>query len=218
MRQNLEEVWEASGREAEDPGLKQRYVQLPRLPVRLVVCPQGKAVNQGGIVRIAEAYRVEHVDFMQEDENAVELSGSIGAWTWQSYSLGESDEALNRAISEGFTPVALNLSDRAVAVEQFEWTFPTVLVVGSEKSGVPGPMLERCRAEIAIPMYGLVTSINVASATAICLQYAVQAYRRLDPNFVPARGRSQSLVNQRQGELALGRPKHEARGDAPDAG
>ncbi len=218
MRQNLEEVWEASGREAEDPGLKQRYVQLPRLPVRLVVCPQGKAVNQGGIVRIAEAYRVEHVAFMQEEENAIELSGSIGAWTWQSYSLGESAEALDEAVRQGFTPVALNLSDRAVGVEQFEWTFPTVLVIGSEKAGVPRAMLDQCHSEVAIPMYGLVTSINVASATAICLQYAVQAYRKQNPDFFPARGRSQKLVDQWQRELALGGAQDKARSDSSDAG
>jgi tRNA C32,U32 (ribose-2'-O)-methylase TrmJ len=67
-------------------------------------------------------------------------------------------------------------------------------VVGAERDGIPPEIEAQCDASVAIPLYGLVTSLNVATATAIVLHSAVEAYAATHPEFEPVRWSSRRLM------------------------
>ncbi|MFW5698115.1 MAG: TrmH family RNA methyltransferase, partial [Fimbriimonadaceae bacterium] len=122
---------EKAQREATDPGLRDRFETLPRVPFRIISSPQGKAVNHGGMLRIADAYRLERVDIEAEPDETVDISGAVGAFKWQPHRWVGTVEAVQEAKESGYTTYALDLNENAVPLESVDWRFPCALVLGS---------------------------------------------------------------------------------------
>lgn len=59
--------------------------------------------------------------------------------------------------------------DAEIAIDQHDFTRPTLLVVGNETWGMSASYKELCDSIVKIPMYGSASSLNVASATSIIL-------------------------------------------------
>ncbi len=194
MHDALNNAWESGGKTANDPGLREIYSQIERAPIRLIVLPLGKSINQGGMTRVADAYRIQQVDFAKEPDRAIDFAAQRGSKGWQPWSWNEPDTALESARADGCTIVALTISERAIDVANFEWTFPCAIVVGEENAGVPSEIEAKCDASIAIPLYGLINSLNVVTATAICLEYAIRAYSTVNADFRPVRTASRKLI------------------------
>jgi tRNA G18 (ribose-2'-O)-methylase SpoU len=184
----------AEGRLPKDPGLRERFRSLPRAPIRLIAPHLAKDVNQGGLLRLAEAFRLEGVDFEPADTAECDLRGAVGGKSWQPHRWIEPVEAIAEARGRGFRIVALSVQEGSVALERMQWTFPTALVVGCEDIGVPTELRGLCDESVAIPMYGMVDSLNVAVSTGIVVHRMVMAYRKTHPEFVPAREASRRLV------------------------
>ncbi|MEL7296486.1 MAG: 23S rRNA (guanosine(2251)-2'-O)-methyltransferase RlmB [Pseudomonadota bacterium] len=55
-----------------------------------------------------------------------------------------------------------------------DYRAPTALVMGTEGDGLSPEIMQRCDQTIAIPMAGVVESLNVSVATAVCLYEAVR--------------------------------------------
>ena len=81
-------------------------------------------------------------------------------------------EALDRLREEGYVGVALETSERAVAVETFTWPAKSCLVLGNEVAGVTQPLLDACENHVEIAMYGAKESFNVAVAFGIAAHQA----------------------------------------------
>lgn len=195
MLSALEEAWTSGGHDAADPGLREVYDQIPRAPVRLIVLPLGKAINHGGMTRVADAYRIERVDLSPEPDRAIDFAGSRGSKGWQPWRWIPTDVALEEARNDGYSIAALTLSDRAFDVATAPWKFPLAILIGEENAGVPAELEAECDFSIAIPLYGLVQSLNVVTATAIALDYAIRAYARESPEFQPVRTASRGLLD-----------------------
>lgn len=180
-------------RTANDPELRRTYRALPRAPIRLVVPPMGNFVNQGGILRIAEAFRLESVLFQDEADGMTDLSGGTGIWKWQPYRWLAADQAIADSRSEGYHIYGLTMGDSCIAVQQVDWTFPCALVLGEERHGLRPELRDACDTLVAIPMYGLLGSLNVATACAIAVHEAMRAYR-MQSGFAPARAASRRLL------------------------
>lgn len=194
MQSALDEAWSEGGKVPADPGLREVYESMPRAPIRVIVLPLGKAVNQGGMTRVADAYRIERVDFSREEDRAIDFAGQRGTKGWQPWRWVPAGQALTEAKDEGYTVAALTLSDRAVDVAEVTWRFPLAILVGEENNGVPPELESQCDLSIAIPLFGLVQSLNVVTASAIALEYAIRSYRRENPEFQPVRCGSRNLV------------------------
>lgn len=194
MQAALNEAWTSGGHEAADPGLREVYDQIPRAPIRLIVLPLGKAINHGGMTRVADAYRIERVDLSPESDRAIDFAGSRGSKGWQPHRWVPAEVALEEARHEGYHLAALTLSKRAVDVATAPWKFPLAIVIGAENSGVSPEIEAQCDFSIGIPLYGLVQSLNVVTATAICLDYAIRTAAREDPNLLPVRTSSRQLL------------------------
>jgi tRNA G18 (ribose-2'-O)-methylase SpoU len=194
IRASLGEAWETGARPGEDLGLRAAYEDIPKAPIRLIALPLNKDVNHGGLLRIADAFRLERVDLCRAPDRAIDFSGNRGTSQWQPYRWTEPEEAVQDALKDGFTLCALTLSPQAVDIMEVQWQFPLAIVLGSEVAGVPAEIEERCELAAAIPMYGLVTSLNVATAAAIVVQQAIRAYAMQNPEFQPVRSASRRLL------------------------
>ncbi len=190
----MQEVSDSAWLEVEHAAgtLRGQIKEVPRLPVEIIACPLGKDVNHGGILRLAEAFRVERVSFSMEPDQATDFSGNRGAARWQPYRWLDVHQALDEL--DGYQKVALTLSEDAHDFQQFDYQFPLAFVVGSEMFGIPKDVAERCDGCVAIPMYGLMGSLNVATATAIVIQHIARRYAETH-SFEPVREESKRLLS-----------------------
>lgn len=179
LHENLKAAWESSRHVPEDPGLRDRYPQIPRLPIRLIVCPLALDVNQGGLLRMAEAFRLERVDLAPTD--CRDFSGHSGSLGWQPHRWIPAEEAVAEARAEGYTIAALDLDAAAHPVQRAPWRYPLALVLGREREGIPPEVKAQCDFSVAIPLYGLITSLNVGVAAGIAVHAAVSALPGAEP-------------------------------------
>ncbi len=198
-RQRQERMKEVAGTKWQEletlpESLRERADILPRMPIEIITCPLGKAINHGGLLRIAEAFRCEMVTFSFEEDRFNDFSGHKGSIRWQPYQWLPPLEALEKA--KGRQKVALTLTPEAVNLVDFEFKYPLTLVVGSELDGVPEDVVEQCDACVAIPMFGLMGSLNVATATAIVVHHVASLYAK-QSGFQPLRDQSKRLLDRR---------------------
>lgn len=80
-------------------------------------------------------------------------------------------------VSERKVPV-IGTSDRAI-MEYLDYSYPDpmILMMGSEREGLPDLLMNLCQAKVRIPMVGSSDSLNLAIATAVVL-YEILNQRR----------------------------------------
>jgi TrmH family RNA methyltransferase len=64
-----------------------------------------------------------------------------------------------------------------IPIQTYDFTAPTILLVGNESQGLSDNYRAACDTLVTIPMYGSATSLNVACATSITL-YEIDRQRR----------------------------------------
>lgn len=88
---------------------------------------------------------------------------------------------INTAVSvvraKGMQVFAAHFSDQALDYRDVDYTKPSCILFGNEKSGVTKEAAELVDAHVIIPMLGMVPSLNVSVATAIIL-FEAQRQRR----------------------------------------
>lgn len=77
------------------------------------------------------------------------------------------DEALKRLEEQKIPVYALELVPDAINLADFKPSPELALLLGTETTGIPPSLLERCVASIFIPQQGMKESLNVTIATAI---------------------------------------------------
>ena len=70
--------------------------------------------------------------------------------------------------------LATHLSEDAVDFREIDYTKPTAIIVGQEKTGISEHALKHADQNIIIPMQGMVQSLNVSVAAALILFEAQQ--------------------------------------------
>lgn len=115
-----------------------------------VILPGHRAAGVTPAVRKASAGAVAHLLIAQ----VTNLTRSL--------------EALKK---EGVWVVGLDMAGQQT-YDQYDWTTPTVLVVGSEGKGLGRLVAETCDVLVQLPMRGHVDSLNAAVAGSIVLYHA----------------------------------------------
>lgn len=80
---------------------------------------------------------------------------------------------LQKLKEEGWSLVALEITEGAVDIHEYRPDERVCLIVGHELTGVPEDILSLCDATVKIPMLGKKESLNVAVAAGIAL-YALR--------------------------------------------
>ncbi len=129
--------------------------------------------NIGGIFRTAEAMGVTTIYWRnpQHDLRGQTVT-TIARKTnrkIKSIVVQDPQASLMALKSQGYTVAALELTTASQNVYEVHLPAKLVLVVGSESMGVSQEVLALCDEAYCIPMYGIHTSINVATALGIGL-------------------------------------------------
>ena len=128
--------------------------------------------NAGTIVRTAEAAGALGI---------VTLPGTVDPFSTKSLraSMGSAfrlpiaadvpiEDLVRSARSRGIRVVGA-AADGSMVYSEYDWTTPTLLLLGNEGSGLTKETLAACDSVLSIPLTGSVESLNVASAAAVLL-------------------------------------------------
>lgn len=141
------------------------------------------AWNVGSIFRSADGFGFAHVylcGITPTPENEAVKKTSLGAEDFVTWSHHQDSVKLVKGLKvEGWKVLALEDDEQASSISQFtdtQFPNPTVLIVGSEVTGVDPELIELADHIINIPMHGVKRSFNVANA------FSIAAYALVEQN------------------------------------
>lgn len=147
----------------------------------LTVCLEQvhKPHNVSAIIRTADAVGVHQVHAVWPTTRMRTLvSSAAGSNSWVSVKTHPTiGDAVGHLKAQGMQILATNLSARAVDFRELDYTRPTCVLLGQEKTGITEEALALADQDIVIPMIGMVQSLNVSVASALIL-YEAQRQRQ----------------------------------------
>jgi len=166
---------------------KMERVLRNRQPDLRVVCENiHDPHNVSAILRTCDAAGVGMVHLLYTHEEFPQLGkkSSASAKKWIDIQRHRSFEDLQQALHrDGITIYATHLGEQAISIYDVDWTQPSAIIMGNEHRGVSEEALAIADANVYIPQFGMIESLNVSVATAIILYEAVR--QRLQANWYP---------------------------------
>lgn len=135
--------------------------------------------NLSAVLRTADATGVGHVIWFPDicKPKTVNPEVSKGSEKWVKLEIVDNlTKRLSELKKQGFKIAATHMGSRAVDFRSIDWTTSWVVVMGNEQSGCSDDILEVADENIALPMLGLVQSLNVSVAAAV-IMYEIQRQR-----------------------------------------
>ena len=148
---------------------------LDRRQTDLTVCLEDvhKHHNLSAIVRSADAVGCHHVHAVwPQNQKWLTNNTSGGSKNWIATHLHkdiDSAVAMIRQHNPKVQVLATNLCPEAVDYREIDYTLPTAIIVGQEKTGISPQALAHADKNIIIPMQGMAQSLNVSVAAALIL-------------------------------------------------
>ncbi|WP_230353130.1 tRNA (guanosine(18)-2'-O)-methyltransferase TrmH [Lelliottia sp. WAP21] len=163
----------------------QRYARICEMLARrqpdLTVCMEQvhKPHNVSAIVRTADAVGVHEVHAVWPGNRMRTMASSAaGSNSWVTVTTHSTiGDAVSQLKARGMQILATHLSDDAVDFREIDYTRPTCILMGQEKTGITQEALDLADRDIIIPMTGMVQSLNVSVASALIL-YEAQRQRQ----------------------------------------
>lgn len=159
-----------------DSGLSaEKFAQLERRPIHVVLDNLRSAFNVGSVFRLADACRVSevvccgytaHPPLRKLEQTAM---GSTAAVPWRH--ADETALALAELKERGLMVVGVETAKDAVPFHRFDYRFPCAIVFGNEGYGLSQSALAECDAFVDLPVFGYKNSVNVAAAAAVLLYH-----------------------------------------------
>lgn len=154
---------------------------LARRQPDLTVCMEQvhKPHNVSAIIRTADAVGVHEVHAVWPGNRMRTMASSAaGSNSWVEVKTHRTiAETVTHLKARGMQVLATHLSDRAVDFRDIDYTRPTCILLGQEKTGITREALDLADRDIIIPMTGMVQSLNVSVASALIL-YEAQRQRQ----------------------------------------
>lgn len=163
----------------------QRYARIrAMLAARqhdLTVCMEQvhKPHNVSAVIRTADAVGVHEVHAVWPGSRMrTMVSSAAGSNSWVQVKTHRTiADAVTHLKDQKMQILATNLSDKAVDFREIDYTRPTCILMGQEKTGITQEALDLADQDIIIPMIGMVQSLNVSVASALIL-YEAQRQRQ----------------------------------------
>jgi tRNA (guanosine-2'-O-)-methyltransferase len=153
-----------------------REVLSKRQPdLRVVLDAVSIAHNASAVARTCDACGILYLDIIAPHAEALKLNEAITtrADKWLEWRVHDSAAVcLPELKNLGFRIVAAQIGTGARPYDRIDYTLPTALVFGSEASGLAPETLSYADETIAIPMAGMVQSLNLSVSAAVVLYEA----------------------------------------------
>ncbi|MDI9223398.1 tRNA (guanosine(18)-2'-O)-methyltransferase TrmH [Pantoea sp. EA-12] len=147
----------------------------------LTVCMEQvhKPHNVSAVIRTADAVGIHEVHAVWPSVRMrTMVSASAGSNSWVKVQTHRHiAEAVRHLKGQGMQVLATNLSANAVDFREVDYTKPTCILMGQEKTGITAEALALADQDIIVPMVGMVQSLNVSVASALIL-YEAQRQRQ----------------------------------------
>ncbi len=149
--------------------------------LRLFLDDVNSSQNYSAILRSADAVGLLGLYYTVHYDKAFKIHPTItqGSEKWvRSRRIPYRDRVafLEKKRNEGYALAVTYFDEDAVSFRAFDFTQPTMIVVGNEKEGVSEEVAALADRKIVIPMMGMAQSLNVSVATAVIL-YEAQRQR-----------------------------------------
>lgn len=168
----------------------------------LTVCLEEvhKPHNVSAIIRTADAVGIHQIHAIWPTPAMyTRLSSAAGSnSSVQVKTHSHITDAITHLKSQGMQILATHLSDKAVDFREIDYTRPTCILMGQEKTGISKEALAMADKDIIIPMIGMVQSLNVSVASALIL-YEAQRQRQNAGMYQ----RTQSLLSEDEQQRLL---------------
>jgi tRNA G18 (ribose-2'-O)-methylase SpoU len=171
----IKEILEKKKINAEIKVFPERNVFRIEFPVAVVAYNYTKEPNLVTLLRTAEAFGAkEFITIGVKPEISEKIS--VGSKKWLTVKHYESFEEVKDYLLKNYKLVALEISKKSIPIFEVEkYPEPVCFIIGSEKTyGVPEEVQEVCDLIVRIPQYGIVGSLNTATAGSILLYDYIQ--------------------------------------------
>ncbi len=152
-----------------------KQVQAQRKDLYIILDNVLDTYNIGSVFRLADGVGAKKVLLCRGSEtppNHRIKKASINTTEWVDWQYFESTttaiETLRREVP-GIQVVAVELTDKAVPYDTFDYHYPVAVIVGHETDGVSQDAIDLCDATVQLPMNGINISLNVMVSLAIVL-------------------------------------------------
>ena len=135
--------------------------------------------NVSAIVRSCDAVGVHELHAVCDENTEIRKDTAMGSEHWVKTKIhGTIHHAVEHLKAQKMQVLVTNLSAKAVDFRDIDYTQPTAIILGQEKTGVTAEAKALADQEIIIPMVGMVQSLNVSVAAALVL-YEAQRHRQV---------------------------------------
>ena len=153
---------------------------LPDLPLVVVAAGVEKPGNLGAMLRTADAAGVAAViaaDAVTDWSNPNVVRASKGTVFAVPVATATGAQTLDW-LANSAVPLVATTPDADHEYDEIDYRGPVAIAVGAEQTGLDETLLTGAAYRVAIPMHGLVDSLNVATAMALVTFEAVRQRRR----------------------------------------
>lgn len=138
-----------------------------------------KPHNVSAVFRSADAIGVHKIHAVWEQNQNLRKGTAMGSQIWVKTHRHDSlDQAAGHLHQQGMQILVTHLDENAVDFREVDYTKPTAILLGQEKTGATEQAVALADHSIIVPMVGMVQSLNVSVAAALIL-YEAQRQRQL---------------------------------------
>ena len=171
----------------------------------LTVCLEDiyQSQNASAVLRSCDAFGIQDIHII-EDKNKYQLNPMVtrGCSKWLNlHKYGKSEnpslDAINSLRREGYRIVATSPHIGDTPLENFDLgKGKTVLIFGTELTGISPTVEQNADEFLKIPMYGFVESLNISVSAAIVLHYLTLKLRSTNISWQLSKDEQDSLLLQ----------------------
>ena len=132
--------------------------------------------NIGAVLRSCDSVGIQNIYIVNTDPRIQDrkryddLKTSSGAAKWLNIHYYEELDLAIREIKEKYKRlIATHLSSEAKSLYEIEFTESFALAFGNEHEGITDAFLAHADANLIVPQHGMVQSLNISVACAVCL-------------------------------------------------
>jgi tRNA G18 (ribose-2'-O)-methylase SpoU len=164
------------------------YDRIPGLPVSILLDNLRSTYNVGSFFRTADAAGIEKlylsgITAVPPHKGISKTAlGAEQTVPWER--VPSVPHLLEDLRARNYEVAAIETSNRAVDLFDWQPSFPVCILFGHEVEGLPEELTERADRHVRIPMLGMKHSLNVATAGGIVIYELLRKYRRLNENLL----------------------------------